>query len=325
MHPLLIKIAEFSLFGINLGPFEIHTYGAMMALAFIASYFAAVRAADRSGEDREFVLDIVLWSMVTGLLGSRILYVIINAGDYYSACFDFEQPNPLHNNLPFSSPACFEWIKMWNGGLVWYGGFIGATLFFIIFCLYKKRSFLATADLIIPAVALGHSIGRIGCFFAGCCWGGISASPLAVRFPRGSMAFAEHVREGWISIKEASSLPVHPTQLYESAANFIIFLVLLSVLKNRKFKGQVLLTYFFLYAPLRILIEFLRGDRSRGLLISWSGKAKIDGRIFDVVSGFSTSQIISMLLLIAAVPLVIFLARREYSSNSNATQSTEIQ
>jgi len=325
MHPLLIKIAEFSLFGLKLGPFEIHTYGALMALAFLASSFVAIWVAGKSGEDREFVKDIVLWSMITGLFGSRILYVIINAGDYYNACFVFDQPNPLHDNLPYSAPTCLEWLKLWNGGLVWYGGFIGASLFFLSFCYHKKRSFLATADLIIPAVALGHSIGRIGCFFAGCCWGGISSFPIAVSFPRGSMAFAEHVRENWISIKATSSLPVHPTQLYESATNFIIFMVLLSVLKNRKFNGQVLLTYFFLYAPARIIIEFLRGDRTRGLLINWSSQVKIDGRVYEVLSGLSTSQIISMLLLVAAVPLVIYLARRERTVRTETPPSTNIE
>lgn len=165
--------------------------------------------------------------MISALAGARILYVLINFNDY-------------QNNL-------LDIFKIWNGGLVFFGGFIGGVLGAIIFLRIKKMDVWKTADVLAPGLALGHSVGRFGCLFAGCCYGKSCTLPIALTFTNpDSLA--------------PLNTPLHPTQLYMIASNFVLFLILLAIQRRKRFNGMVFLSYIMLYSLFRSIIEFFRGD-----------------------------------------------------------------
>src|SRR5205814_1197736 len=155
--------------------FKLHTYGLMIAIAFLVGMQLAVREARRvdlseARDFEQFVLDLCFWILVVAMIGARLLFIIVNWGKEYSS-------DPL------------KIFRIWEGGLVFYGGLIASILFSVSYSHRKKRDFFQVADMLIPSVALGHFFGRIGCFAAGCCWGKTVSSdfPLAVQFPAGSL------------------------------------------------------------------------------------------------------------------------------------------
>ena len=159
-------------------------------------------------------------------------------------------------------------LAFWEGGLVFYGGFIGAALTAWWYMRKWRMPFLAYADTLIPSLALGHFLGRLGCFSAGCCWGGVAHShlPWAVRFPPESLAFQTFATRddpgAFLSPDRLSTLPLHPVQLYEAFGELAIFLVLVLLVRPRKaFHGQVLATWLLSYAVLRTVVEALPGRR----------------------------------------------------------------
>jgi phosphatidylglycerol:prolipoprotein diacylglycerol transferase len=220
MHPVLFKI----------GAIQVYSYGVMLALAFLAAAFLARRRASSLGMNGDDILDLCVWLIVSGLIGGRLLFVLLNLGYY--------RENPL------------DALKLWQGGLVWYGGLIAAIAAALIFLSVKKIPVLKTGDLMAPYVALGQSIGRIGCFLNGCCYG-----------------------------REISPGVTHPTQLYESAAMFAVFLILR---RRTPANGRTLFLYLILYSCIRFLIEFLRGDNPA------------------VLMGLTISQVISVIVLVTA-------------------------
>lgn len=199
MYPVLFKI----------GPVQVYSYGVMLALAFLVVAFLARRRALSLGMNGDDILDLCIWLIVSGLIGGRILFILLNL-DYY-------RDNPI------------ETVMLWRGGLVWYGGLIAAVAVAIIFLSAKKMPVLKTGDLMMPYVALGQSIGRIGCFLNGCCYG----------------------KAG------------HPTQLYESAAMFVVFLILRRRVPGN---GRTFFLYLIMYSAFRFFIEFLRGDNPAVLM-----------------------------------------------------------
>lgn len=165
--------------------------------------------------------------MISALAGARILYVFINFNDYRDNLLDI--------------------FKIWNGGLVFFGGFIGGALGAIMFLRIKKMDIWKTADVLAPGLALGHSVGRFGCLFAGCCYGKSCTLPIALTFTNpDSLA--------------PLNTPLHPTQLYMIASNFVLFLILLAIQRRKRFNGMVFLSYIMLYSLFRSIIEFFRGD-----------------------------------------------------------------
>lgn len=273
MHPVLI---DFHLF-------KLHTYGLMIALGFLIGMQLGVREAQRIDVSQErdfpvFIQDLTFWILIAAMIGSRVLFIIVEWENDYSR-------NPL------------KMFKIWEGGLVFYGGFLASVAFSIFYSWKKKRDFFLVADTLIPSVALGHFFGRLGCFAAGCCWGRTvdATFPLAVRFPRESLAYLSMQQRGEIGIDQPFTLPVHPVQLYESFGELSLFFILLFVRTRKRFHGQVLLTYLFLYPLLRSFLETMRGDKARGV---------------DVLFGLSTSQLISVLVATSAVILLVYLQRR---------------
>lgn len=223
MHPVLFK----------LGPLTIHTYGVLIALAFLAGMFLAAREGKRKGLDPEKVMDLGLYILIAAIVGSRLLQVAVEYR-YYLA-------HPI------------EIVEIWKGGLVFYGGFIGA-LFTAVWYLNKHSlPVWKVGDALAPSIALGQAIGRLGCFSAGCCYGAPTSLPWGVTFTDpDSLAVL--------------GVPVHPTELYESFGMFLVFLGLWLYRKKAKFDGQLFWLYVLCYSVLRFLIEFVRGDIDRGVL-----------------------------------------------------------
>lgn len=270
MHPVLIDV---------FGLFNIHTYGLMIAMGFLVGMQLAVREArrvdtSRAGNYDQFVLDLTFWILIAAIVGSRVLFIIVEWKQTYA-----------HDPL--------KMIRIWEGGLVFYGGLIGAVLFSIYYCRRKGWSFLFVADTLIPSVSLGQFFGRIGCLAAGCCWGKPVDPdfPLAVQFPAGSLIHSSQARHDIISPDSPFSIHVHPVQLYESMGNLTLFFLLILLRTQKRFHGMVLAGYLFLYPFLRYSVETLRGDKQRGE---------------DVLgTPFSTSQLISVVLFSIGVGLVI--------------------
>ena len=171
--------------------------------------------------------------MISGVLGSRIAYVI----EHWSSEFA-------------NNPA--QIIRIDQGGLMFYGGLILALIVFFLWCLIKKENILKMADLLAAVVPLGHAFGRIGCFFYGCCYGRDSQSWCAVTFPAGSPSWYEHGQR---------MVGVLPTQLFEAAALLILFAALMVLwrIKNTR-HGLITGAYMIGYAAIRFSLEYLRGD-----------------------------------------------------------------
>ncbi len=249
MYPILLDIKHF----------VIHTYGFFIALGFLFAIFISKREARLAGEDPEKVADLIFWILVAAILGSRLFYVIVYWGDFY--------PNRL-----------MDVFKLWEGGLVFYGGFIGAVIAAYVFVRKYGLDFWKTADILAPAIPFGHFLGRLGCFSAGCCHGKACTLPWAVTFTNPeSLA--------------PLNIPLHPTQLYESVTNLLIFIVILNYKRFKKFDGQIFLTYVVIYAVARSILEMFRGD-FRG------------AEIFGILS---VSQTVALVLGVSAIFLMRYL------------------
>lgn len=250
MHPILFHFSGFTLY----------TYGFFLALGFITAVWFSKRNARFYELKPDDISDLFFVILVCGILGARLLYVLIN--------FAYFQYNLL------------EIFTIWKGGLVFFGGFIGGITGSIVMLKIKKLPVFKSADTIAPGVALGHAIGRLGCFFAGCCYGRECTLPFAVTFTHP---------------KSLAPLDVylHPTQIYMVVANLCLFFILVWIQKHKRFNGMVFVSYIIIYSVFRFVIEFFRGD-FRGAFF------------FDFLS---LSQGIGALVTIIALILMVKLAR----------------
>jgi phosphatidylglycerol:prolipoprotein diacylglycerol transferase len=249
MHPELIRI----------GSFALPSYGVALAVAFLAAIWLLRRRAPSFGVTPDAAADVAIWLLLSGLLGAKVLLLIV------------EGPRYLRSRD--------EFVEFLRSGGVFYGGLIGAVLALSILLRKRHIGFWTFADMAAPCAALGHAIGRIGCFLAGCCWGRECSYPWAV-------TFTDPVAERNVGVP--LNVPLHPTQLYESVGLFALCGLLLAFGK-RRFPGQVFALYLGGYALLRGAIEFFRGD-PRGV-----------AGIADV----STSQAIALVGLLAAASIWI--------------------
>ncbi len=262
MYPILFKI----------GTLSIYTYGFFIAVSFITGILLAKHEAGRLGEDQEKIMDLCFYVLIAAIAGSRLFYVLVNPDIFLS--------DPL------------EVFRIWNGGLVFYGGFIGALAVGLIYVKKQKMSILKTLDISAPSLAIAHFFGRIGCFFAGCCYGDISDLPWAVTFTNpDSLA--------------PVGIPLHPTQIYSSLSNLSIFGFLWFFRLRKKFDGQIFWIYVLLYGTARSFIEMLRGD--------FRGQP-----IFGIVS---ISQAIGGILIVVAIVMLILLGRRAARAQRSARES----
>ncbi|CAN2039818.1 Phosphatidylglycerol--prolipoprotein diacylglyceryl transferase [Candidatus Magnetomoraceae bacterium gMMP-15] len=251
MHPILFK----------LGPITIHTYGFFVALGFIAAIMFASKEAEKQGINSDKIMDLSFYALVSGLIGARLFYVITEWDNFYL--------NPI------------EIFKIWNGGLVFFGGFITAVITIVWYIKKTDMQLWKIFDIMSPSIAIGHFFGRIGCFSAGCCYGRICDLPWAVTFTHPATL-------------ARANIPLHPVQLYSAFTNLFIFIILVLLIKRKKFEGQIFISYLFLYSIGRMILEFFRGD-DRGNF---------------VLRTFSPAQAISLIMAIAALALFFILRNR---------------
>lgn len=222
MHPIAFQ----------LGPLTIYWYGILAALGFIVGTWTASRRAVLDKLRPEQISDAMPWILIGTIIGARALHVI----SYW--------------NDEFAGKPLIEIFKIQNGGLVYYGGFIGAIVAVLIYTRLKKIPLWKFGDAMAPSIALGHAFGRIGCLMTGCCFGKECSAPWAITFPTGHETHP---------VGQAA-IPVHPTQIYEALLNFGLYLFLAWLYRRKKFNGQIFATYLLCYAALRSFVEVFRAD-----------------------------------------------------------------
>lgn len=288
----------------GVGGLILPTYGVLMIVGFLAGLVVLVDEARRvpGRPNLGDILDLSFWVVIGSLLGARLLFLLTRVGIYATACGE-----AARGEGPWGS--CFAWLRIWEGGLVFYGGFLGALLAGWLWCRKHKVDYLAACDRFVPALAIGHAIGRIGCVAAGCCFGARGHGGVLVEYPFGSGAFHHHLHhateaERAVLLERLVSLPVHATQFYEAIGEFILFVGLVFFLRPRKrYHGQLLAWWLGAYGVLRIVLELFRDDPIRGFLFRWEWVWLSDrlGVASDTVTLLSTSQAISLALLGAAL------------------------
>lgn len=286
MHPVLFEIPT------PWGDQYVYSYGVMLTVSLLTGLFIVMRlGVNKENFDRETLANCFLITAVSAIVGARVLYIVTNLDSFDSA---------------------LGWFDLRSGGLVAYGGFLGGAVGAALYLRVKKRPFLAFADVAAPALALGLSCTRVGCYLYGCDFG-VRLSEAAPRwvkalgtFPRwtqfgdrlhGSPAFIHHVNLYYLAPDAAHAYPVHPTQLYEVAAGLLLFVSTLVVWRWRTFRGQVIFILAMGYGMWRFILEYFRDDPERGSAF-----------------GFSTSQLISMLLVPVCVLAYVNLRKQRIES-----------
>lgn len=264
MHPLLFQ----------LGPIPVHTYGFLIAIGFLIAVQVIKRLAERAKLDVNRVLDLVFWTMLVGFIGARFLFVLTRI-DYFMA-----NPGDL--------------FKVWEGGLVFFGGPLAAIPFVIWYTRKYKLPLWSTMDVMIPGLAIAHVFGRFGCVAAGCCYGKPTGGDWGLKL---NSDLVDPAFRG---------IYLHPVQLYEAGAVLALFFGLIWVSRRKLFDGQVVLTYFMAYPIVRSVTELFRGDLIRGFVIDeW----------------LSTSQFISLLVFLGA-GFVLFWRLNQVRGGGSPTRAT---
>lgn len=241
----------------------VYAYGTMLYVSFALGWVLSLHLAEKDGLRRGVMKLGVVFTAIAALIGARLLFVITNL-DLFAA------------GEGISLPGVARMFDL-RSGLVAYGGFLGGVAGSAAFCRLARVPFLVWADCAVPALCTGLIIPRIGCLLAGCDFGAPWDGAWAVRFPPRSLAFDQQLEAGLIPAHAESSLPVHPTQIYESAAGALLFTLVWWVRGVRSAPGQALAAFGLGYGVLRFGIEMVRGDAERGSL-----------------AGLSTSQIIAL-------------------------------
>jgi len=229
MHPILFQS----------GSITIYTYGVLVASGVVLGLLYARHHAPRAGLDPEKTWNMGIYAVLIALLLAK-LWLVFSDWDYYVA-----HPRDIFSIATFQSGGTF------------YGGVIGAILTIVLYSLVQKMPLISVLDTYAAALPLGHAIGRMGCFFAGCCYGKPTTVPWGIEFKNLSAAQIAGTPLG---------IRLHPTQLYEAGAEIANFTILVWVRARQRFKGQLLGTYFLLYGVERGFIEFFRGDPGRTML-----------------------------------------------------------
>lgn len=235
MHPILIHI----------GHFPIHTFGVLMGSGFLAGILYSLRQSRKWGLDPEVIFNLSFWIMVSGVLGARALYVFIDIGQ-------------KGWSSEFVTWNVTKWVALWEGGLVWYGGFIAASIVVIAYAYRQKLPVWRVADVLAPAAFMGLAIGRIGCLMAGDDFGKPTHVPWAVTF---------HNPLALVYPPSLLGVPLHPTQTYMQMKSFTVAFVCHMFLKRwKRYDGAVLALSMMVYSVLRFIIEYFRADTERGFI-----------------------------------------------------------
>ncbi|MDF2941522.1 MAG: prolipoprotein diacylglyceryl transferase [Herbinix sp.] len=237
---------------LKIGPVTLYGYGLMIAIGVIAAYTVAEYRAKRKGLNSELIFSLTIWCLAGGILGAKVLFLITQLKEIIS------DPKVL---LDISE------------GFVVYGGIIGGILAGFLFCWKKKLNFLQYFDLVMPSIALAQGFGRIGCLFAGCCYGNETNNAFHIVFHESNYA--------------PNEVPLIPTQPISSALDFLNFFALVFLAKRVKTDGQIAGFYLIFYSAGRFILEFFRGDLVRGS-----------------VGTLSTSQFIAIFLFLIGLGIV---------------------
>ena len=242
----------------SLESLPIYSYGALLCASIVVGWFLSLALGARVGLSRELLANCYFITAIAALVGSRVLYVLTNWGEFH---------------------GLLDMLAVRRGGLVAYGGFIGGFVGSFWYLRRRGVALLPWADVAVPSLASGLLLTRIGCYLFGCDFGkplGADAPSWLKRlgtFPRwpndlldgaGSPAWMQHVNERGLSITSQASLPVHPTQLYESLVGGALLALTLWLTKRRRFRGEVFFAFTFGYGYLRFLLEVVRDDSERG-------------------------------------------------------------
>jgi phosphatidylglycerol---prolipoprotein diacylglyceryl transferase len=253
MHPRLFE----------LGPITVYTYGVLLAAAYLLGLKLAMVRAKSRGLDQTRVLDLGIYIIISALVGAKLLLLITDFRSF------------------LTSPS--ELLNLARSGGVFYGGLILAVAVALWYIRRIGLPLWTTCDVFAPGIALGHVVGRMGCFFAGCCYGKPTNVPWAITF---TDPFAAS------NVGTPLNIPLHPTQLYEAGAEaLILILLLVTESRGKRYPGRTFWLYMLLYAVSRFVIEMFRDD-PRG-----------------TVGMFSTSQFISIVLAPLAVIMLVYLRR----------------
>ncbi len=253
MYPVLLQIGHVTL----------HTYGLLVAAGVLVGLWLARRQAERAGLDPDRVWNLGIYMVLAALVGSK-LWLLLADWSYYVA-----HPREV-----------FSFSTLLSGG-VYYGGFLAALAVVLLYARHFRMRFLTLADVYAAPLALGHAIGRLGCFAAGCCYGKPTSLAWGVTFTN---PYARAL------VGTPLGIPLHPTQLYESAAEFLIFVFLVFLGRRQRFAGELFASYAVLYGLARGTIEFFRGDPDRTLLAG---------------GAFSLMQVVSVALIVVGVTLLL--------------------
>jgi phosphatidylglycerol:prolipoprotein diacylglycerol transferase len=226
MHPVLFQ----------LGPVTIHTYGTLLAFGILLALWLAQRRAPAAGLDSDRVWNLGVYMVLAALAGAKVWLVFADWAYY-------------RQNLG----EIFSWSTIQAGG-VWYGGLLTAAVVLVVYARHAKLPYARLGDVYAAPLALGHGIGRLGCFSAGCCYGKPTTMPWGVVF---SSPYAHQL------VGTPLGIHLHPTQLYEAFAEFINVFILVRLGVGKRAPGQVIGAYAFLYGLTRGTVEFFRGDPGR--------------------------------------------------------------
>jgi len=254
VHPIIL---ETTFGGWLAQPWGLDSYSFFIILGYAVGMALAMRQMRREQENPSHIIDMGFWALLSGLIGGRLAFILTDLSRY--------------------TGGTDQQLRFWEGGFVWYGSFFVGALTLAVYCRRVGISFAKVGDICITYMAFSAAVGRLGCFFAGCCYGKPTSGDWGVSFPVGTPAQVDQAAARLISDAEAS-LPVYPTQLFESAAQLALFVLLVYLSPRKRFHGQLLLTWLLGYSLLRLLIEVYRGDAVRGIWL-W---------------GLSTSQWISI-------------------------------
>jgi phosphatidylglycerol:prolipoprotein diacylglycerol transferase len=225
MHPVLFKV----------GWFSVYSFGFMLAMSFLIGIYLSSRRAKRLGVEPQDILDLSVYVILAGVIGSRLLYVVFHLHEY---------ENPL------------DVFALWQGGATLYGGFLLAVLAGYVFSRRRKIGFFLLGDILSPAIVLGVALTRVGCFLSGCCYGKETACACGVVFPPDSPGGA-YARE-LAAERGLETVSLHPTQLYDSFFGLAAFIILLALQRKLTKRGATFGLLLLCYGAFRFVVDFFR-------------------------------------------------------------------
>lgn len=251
MFPILLEI----------GPVRIYSYSVLIIVGALSGLLWTIYEAKKSNVNVDTILHLVFYLVIGGLVGARLMSVVIDWDNYQNDVMNI--------------------FKIWQGGLVFYGGLIGSLFAGFIMLKRQDQNILKIADLIAPGLALSQSIGRIGCFAAGCCYGKPTHVPWAVSFVHAYSAAPHHQQ-------------LHPTQLYSAITLFCLFLFLAWLRKRDTILGWCFFSYLLLHGTFRFIIEFFRDD--------YLGPG--------LFGSISSTQAVAVMIIVFSSLMLVYLSRK---------------